>query len=129
MSNKLMPVIIDNPCQKCWQYRTRDTVMALATLALWLMVLSRLHAFYAVEEALIEQLYSSTMLKVLLVGFVATFLTFHLWAVYNRYLYTSVLKHQLPYALPALEQHTSLDAQQYVDAQRHVVKSEHSVVR
>ncbi|MFG6667406.1 hypothetical protein ACGK9R_09890 [Halomonas sp. HNIBRBA4712] len=92
MSNKLTPVIIDNPCQKCWQYRTRDTLMALVTLGLWLLVLSRLYDFYAVEEALLERLYSATMLQLLVAGFIATFLAFHLWAMYNRYLHVSVLR-------------------------------------
>ncbi|UYG01361.1 MULTISPECIES: PgaD family protein [unclassified Halomonas] len=104
MSNKLMPVIIDNPCQKCWQYRTRDTVMALATLGLWLVVLSRLHTFYTVEDAIIEQLYSSTMLQLLAAGFIVTFLTFHLWAVYNRYLYKNLLRRaERVAAIPLIE--------------------------
>ena len=51
--------------------------------------------FFIMEEAIVEQLYSSVMIKVVLIGFVVTFLTFHFWAVYNRYLYTSYLKRQL----------------------------------
>ncbi|MCL5426024.1 MAG: hypothetical protein M1154_10415, partial [Gammaproteobacteria bacterium] len=48
-----------------------------------------------VEEAILEQLYSSIMIKIVLIGFVVTFLTFHLWAVYNQFLYTRYLKRQL----------------------------------
>lgn len=95
MNNKLMPVIIDNPCQKGWGYRSRDTLITLATLALWILVMSRMYMFFIVEEAILEQLVGSVMLKIVLVGFVVTFLTFHCWSVYNKYLYTSYLKRQL----------------------------------
>lgn len=95
MNNKLVPVIIDNPCQKSWGYRTRDILITLATLVLWMLVITRMYMFFIVEEAIVEQLYSSVMIKVVLIGFVVTFLTFHFWAVYNRYLYTSYLKRQL----------------------------------
>ena len=95
MNNKLVPVIIDNPCQKGWGYRTRDILITLATLVLWMLVITRMYMFFIVEEAILEQLYSSVMIKVVLIGFVVTFLTFHFWAVYNRYLYTSYLKRQL----------------------------------
>ena len=95
MNNKLVPVIIDNPCQKGWGYRTRDILITLATLVLWMLVITRMYMFFIVEEAIVEQLYSSVMIKVVLIGFVVTFLTFHFWAVYNRYLYTSYLKRQL----------------------------------
>ncbi|OJA04747.1 hypothetical protein [Halomonas sp. QHL1] len=95
MNNKLMPVIIDNPCQKGWGYRSRDTLITLATLALWILVISRMYMFFIVEEAILEKLYASVMIKVVLIGFVVTFLTFHCWAVYKKYLYTSYLKRQL----------------------------------
>lgn len=95
MNNKLVPVIIDNPCQKGWGYRTRDILITLATLVLWMLVMTRMYMFFIMEEAIVEQLYSSVMIKVVLIGFVVTFLTFHFWAVYNRYLYTSYLKRQL----------------------------------
>jgi len=42
MNNKLVPVIIDNPGQKSWGYRTRDIIITLATLTLWRLVRSRL---------------------------------------------------------------------------------------
>ncbi|WGI23829.1 hypothetical protein QEN58_10760 [Halomonas alkaliantarctica] len=95
MNNKLMPVIIDNPCQKGWGYRSRDTLITLATLALWILVMTRTYTFFIVEEAILEQLIGSIMLKIVLVGFVVTFLTFHCWAVYNKYLYTRYVKRQL----------------------------------
>ncbi|CAM0554076.1 hypothetical protein EHLJMEHL_04174 [Vreelandella titanicae] len=95
MNNKLVPVIIDNPCQKGWGYRSRDTLITLATLALWVLVMTRMYMFFIVEEAILEQLVGSVMIKVVLVGFLVTFLTFHCWAVYNKYLYTSYLKRQL----------------------------------
>ncbi|MDQ7729953.1 hypothetical protein [Halomonas sp. SpR8] len=95
MSNKLVPVIIDNPSHKSWGYRTRDILITLATLVLWLLVMSRLYMFFIAEEAVLEKLYSSVMIKVVLVGFVVTFLMFHFWAVYNRFLYTSHLKRQM----------------------------------
>jgi len=95
MNNKLMPVIIDNPCQKGWGYRSRDTLITLVTLVLWALVMTRMYMFFIVEEALLEQLVGSVMIKVVLVGFLITFLTFHCWAVYNKYLYTSYLKRQL----------------------------------
>lgn len=94
MNNKLLPVIIENPGQKGWAYRTRDAVITLATLILWLLVMSRLYVFFIMEEAVLEQLYGSFMIKAVGVGFILTFLTFHCWAVYNRYLYTSYQKHQ-----------------------------------
>ncbi len=95
MNNKLMPVIIDNPCQKSWGYRSRDTLITLATLALWVLVMARLYMFFIVEEAILEQLYASIMIKIVLVGFIVTFLTFHCWSVYNKHLHTSYLKSQL----------------------------------
>lgn len=95
MNNKLVPVIIDNPCQKGWGYRSRDTLITLATLALWVLVMTRMYMFFIVEEAILEQLVGSVMIKVVLVGFLVTFLIFHCWAVYNKYLYTSYLKRQL----------------------------------
>lgn len=95
MSNKLVPVIIDNPGRKSWGYRTRDIIITLATLTLWLLVMSRLYMFFIVEEAILEKLYSSVMIKLVLIGFVVTFLTFHFWVVYNRFLYTSYLKRQM----------------------------------
>lgn len=94
MNNKLVPIIIDNPCQKGWGYRIRDITITLVTLILWLLVLARLYTFFIIEEAILEQLYGSLMLKVVAVSFVVTFLTFHCWAVYNQYLYTSILKRQ-----------------------------------
>ncbi|MCP1314359.1 MULTISPECIES: hypothetical protein [unclassified Halomonas] len=110
MSNKLTPVIIDNACRKGWQYRARDSVMALITLALWLMVLSRLHAFYAVEDAILAQLLNSAMLQLLVAGFVVTFLTFHAWAIYNRYLYLSLERDRTQTVVPLLEQQESWGA-------------------
>ncbi|EHJ91970.1 hypothetical protein KUC_3530 [Vreelandella boliviensis LC1] len=99
-----MPVIIDNPCQKGWGYRSRDTLITLATLALWILVMTRMYMFFIVEEAILEQLIGSVMLKIVLVGFVVTFLMFHCWAVYNKYLYTSYLKRQLRhFQQPTLE--------------------------
>ena len=95
MNNKLVPVIIDNPCQKGWGYRSRDILITLATLALWILVMTRMYMFFIVEEAILDQLVGSVMIKVVLIGFLVTFLTFHLWAVYNKYLYTSYLKRQL----------------------------------
>lgn len=95
MNNKLMPVIIDNPCQKGWGYRSRDTLITLATLTLWILVMTRTYMFFIVEEAILEQLIGSVMIKIVLVGFLVTFLTFHCWAVYNKYRYTSYLKQQL----------------------------------
>ncbi|HSP30552.1 MAG TPA: hypothetical protein VLO13_00820 [Halomonas sp.] len=112
MNNKLMPVIIDNPSQKGWGYRTRDTIMTLATLVLWILVITRLYMFFIVEEAILEKLYSSVMIKVVLVGFVVTFLTFHCWAVYNKYLYTSYLKRQLRhFQQPTLAMDHELDSE------------------
>ncbi|UBR52181.1 hypothetical protein KF947_21555 [Halomonas sp. FeN2] len=90
-----MPVIIDNPCQKSWGYRSRDTLITLVTLVLWALVMTRMYLFFIVEEAILEQLVGSVMIKLVLVGFLVTFLTFHCWAVYNKYLYTSYLKRQL----------------------------------
>ena len=54
-----------------------------------------MYLFFIVEEAILEQLVGSVMIKLVLVGFLVTFLTFHCWAVYNKYLYTSYLKRQL----------------------------------
>ncbi|PRY63945.1 hypothetical protein B0H98_10790 [Vreelandella songnenensis] len=94
MNNKLVPIIINNPCQKGWGYRTRDAVITLATLILWVLVMSRLYVFFVMEEAVLEQLCGSFMIKAVGIGFILTFFTFHCWAVYNRYLYTSYLKSQ-----------------------------------
>ncbi|RUR26048.1 hypothetical protein ELY33_17390 [Vreelandella andesensis] len=95
MNNKLVPVIINNPCQKSWDYRIRDFLITLATLALWGLVAAKLYMFFIVEEAIIEQLIGSVMIKIVLIGFLVTFLTFHCWAVYNKYLHTSYVKRQL----------------------------------
>ncbi len=100
MNNKLAPIIINNPCQKGWGYRTRDAVITLATLVLWVLVLARLYAFFIAEEAVLEQLYGSPMIKLVGAGFIATFIIFHCWAVYNQYLYARYLKHQLHHGKP-----------------------------
>lgn len=102
MSNKLVPVIIDNPCQKGWGYRVRDTIITLATLALWVLVVAKMYLFFFVEEEILGQLYDSIMIKVILIGFVVTFLTFHCWAVYNQFLYTRLLKRQLRHVQPTV---------------------------
>lgn len=93
MNNKLVPIIIDNPSQRGWGYRIRDLLFTAATLILWLLVLARLYTFFVIEEAILEQLYGSLMIKVVAMGFVVTFLAFHCWAVYNQYLYTRITKH------------------------------------
>lgn len=51
--------------------------------------------FFILNDATLEHLYGSIMLKLVLAGFAVTFLTFHCWALYNRYLYTGHLKRQL----------------------------------
>ena len=102
MSNKLVPVIIDNPCQKGLGYRVRDTIITLATLALWVLVVVKMYMFFFVEEEILGQLYDSVMIKVVLIGFVVTFLTFHCWAVYNQFLYTRLLKRQLRHVQPTV---------------------------
>lgn len=94
MSNKLAHVIIENPCQKSWVYRSRDTLIALVTLILWLLVITRLYMFFIMEEAFLEQLYASIMIKVVLAGFLVTFLIFHCWSVYNKHLHTRYVKSQ-----------------------------------
>ncbi|MGP8290663.1 hypothetical protein [Vreelandella zhanjiangensis] len=100
MNNKLVPIIIDNPCQKGLGYRIRDVIITTATLILWLLVLARLYTFFIIEEAILEQLYGSLMIKVVAVSFIVTFLTFHCWAVYNQFLYTSILKRQARHMEP-----------------------------
>ncbi|MGO2391192.1 MAG: hypothetical protein ACTH69_03770 [Halomonas sp.] len=102
MSNKLVPVIIDNPCQKGWGYRVRDTIITLATLALWVLVVVKMYMFFFVEEEILGKLYDSVMIKMVLIGFVVTFLTFHCWAVYNQFLYTRLLKRQLRHMQPTM---------------------------
>ncbi|OWV28322.1 MULTISPECIES: hypothetical protein [Halomonas] len=123
MNNKLMPVIIDNPCQKSWGYRSRDTLITLATLALWVLVMARLYMFFIVEEAILEQLYASIMIKIVLVGFLVTFLTFHCWAVYNKHLYTNYLKRQLSQLKqPTIERDNDTESQ--IDTEQSIQEQE-----
>ena len=111
MNNKLAHVIIENPCQKSWGYRSRDTLIALATLILWLLVITKLYMFFIMEEAFLEQLYASIMIKIVLVGFLVTFLTFHCWSVYNKHLHTSYLKSQLGhFTQPSVEVATAAES-------------------
>ncbi len=120
MNNKLVPIIINNPCQKGWGYRTRDALITFATLALWILVLARLYTFFIIEEAVLEQLYGSLMIKIVGVGFVVTFLTFHCWAVYNQYLYTSYLKRQLRHLKPpTLEVEDKLESDEIISIAIH----------
>lgn len=95
MSNKLMSVVIENPYQKSWGYRSRDALITLTSLGLWGLVLAKLYLFFILGDAVLTHLAESMMLKIVLIGFVVTFLTFHCWAVYNQYRYTSFLKRQL----------------------------------
>jgi|TARA_A100001518_G_C1190188_1_gene36024 hypothetical protein len=123
MNNKLVSVIIDNPYQKSWGYRSRDTLITLATLILWGLVMAKVYMFFIVGEAFLEQLYSSVMIKLVSVGFVLTFLTFHCWAVYNQYLYTSYLKRQLRhFQQPTLE----LESDDYTQLDRRLA-NEHTI--
>ncbi|WP_404377516.1 hypothetical protein [Vreelandella aquamarina] len=123
MNNKLVSVIIDNPYQKSWGYRSRDMLITMITLILWGLVMAKVYMFFIVEEAFLEQLYGSVMIKLLLVGFVITFLTFHCWAVYNQYLYTSYLKRQLRhFQQPTLE----LESDDYTQLDR-VLATEHTI--
>ncbi|KPQ24518.1 hypothetical protein [Halomonas sp. HL-93] len=95
MNNKLVPVIIARPNQKGWGYRSRDSLFALAAFALWTLVMAKLFLFFIIDDAALEHLYESIMIKVVLVGFIVTFLTFHCWALYNKRLYSSYLRRQL----------------------------------
>ncbi len=95
MSNKLTSVIIENPYQKSWGYRSRDALITLSSLGLWGLVFAKLYLFFVLGDAVVKHLADSMMLKVVLVGFVVTFLTFHCWAVYNQHRYTRYLKRQL----------------------------------
>jgi small-conductance mechanosensitive channel len=123
MNNKLVSVIIDNPYQKSWGYRSRDMLITMITLILWGLVMAKVYMFFIVEEAFLEQLYGSVMIKLLLVGFVITFLTFHCWAVYNQYLYTSYLKRQLRhFQQPTLE----LESDDYTQLDRRLA-TEHTI--
>lgn len=123
MNNKLMPVIIDNPCHKSWGYRSRDTLITLATLTLWILVMARLYMFFIVEEAILEQLYASIMIKIVLVGFIVTFLTFHFWSVYNKHLYTNYLKRQLSQLKePLIERDNDTESQ--IDTEQSIQEQE-----
>ncbi|RCV90608.1 hypothetical protein [Billgrantia montanilacus] len=106
MRNKLATVIIENPRQIGWGYRIRDTLITLATLTLWALLLTRLYAFFTEEGAFLEQIYSLVMLRVVIVGFIVTFLIFHCWAIYNRHIYTRNLKWQHPDIEHSFEQNT-----------------------
>ncbi|MBS3667734.1 hypothetical protein KGA68_07330 [Halomonas boliviensis] len=118
-----MPVIIDNPCQKSWGYRSRDTLITLATLALWVLVMARLYMFFIVEEAILEQLYASIMIKIVLMGFLVTFLTFHCWSVYNKHLYTNYLKRQLSQLKqPTIERDNDTESQ--IDTEQSIQEQE-----
>lgn len=117
MNNKLVPVIIAKSGQKGWGYRSRDGLIALAAFTLWTLVMARLYMFFIVDDAALEHLYGSIMIKVVLVGFAVTFLLFHCWALYNRHLYTRYLKRQqrTPYVIDdadnKLESETTIQAQ------------------
>lgn len=66
------------------------------------LVIVKMYMFFFVEEEVLDQLYDSVMIKVLLIGFVITFLIFHYWAVYNQFLCTGLLKRQLRHLQPTV---------------------------
>ncbi|MFQ3788651.1 hypothetical protein [Halomonas sp. A29] len=85
--NKLLPVVISNPGKKSLVYKARDWLMAALTFSLWMGLFFKFYLFIFEENALAVSMITATLAKLVVLGFLVTFLVFHCWAIYNRYLY------------------------------------------
>ncbi|MEC9482484.1 MAG: hypothetical protein UMU75_04050 [Halomonas sp.] len=92
MNNKLGPMVISNPKRRGWGYRFRDTTLVLATLSLWSLFGMQTYMSVTSAEFLIEQAYVLAVLKVTAIDFVAVFLVFHAWVIYERSLFRMQLR-------------------------------------
>lgn len=92
MNNKLGPMIISNPKRRGLGYRFRDITLVLATLSLWGLFGTQTYLTVTSADFLAEQAYVLSILKVTAIDFVAVFLIFHVWVIYERSLFRMRLK-------------------------------------
>jgi hypothetical protein len=92
MRNKLPSIIIDNPSHMSFGYMLRDFSIAFATLAIWIICLAKLYLFLRNGQAFVADMYPIAMARIILLGFFITFISFHLWSLYNKSLYKSEMK-------------------------------------
>ncbi|MCE8018643.1 hypothetical protein HOP51_00725 [Halomonas sp. MCCC 1A11036] len=85
--NKLAPVVIHNPTKKSLVYKARDGLMVALTFFLWAGLFFKFYLTIFEGEMLALSMITVTLAKLIVVGFFVTFLIFHCWAIYNRYLY------------------------------------------
>ncbi|MCE8004815.1 hypothetical protein [Billgrantia ethanolica] len=85
--NKLHPVVINNPGKRSLSYRARDLSITALTLAVWLTLIVKTTLSIISSDVWIMTIATSWMPRLIVLGFVLTFLSFHCWAIYKRYLY------------------------------------------
>ncbi|WP_136066822.1 hypothetical protein [Modicisalibacter radicis] len=87
MNNQLGSMIISNPKRRGLGYRVRDMALVLATLSLWGLFGTETYLAVTSAEFLAEQAYILSLLKVTAIDFVAVFMLFHAWVLYERLLF------------------------------------------
>ncbi|SEF81855.1 hypothetical protein [Billgrantia desiderata] len=85
--NKLHPVVINNPGKRSLSYRARDLAITALTLAVWLALIAKTIISIVSSDVWILTIATSLLPRVIALGFILTFLSFHCWAIYKRYLY------------------------------------------
>lgn len=85
--NKLHPVVINNPGKRSLSYRARDLSITALTLAVWLTLIVKMAISIVSSDVWIMTVATSLLPRVIVLGFILTFLSFHCWAIYKRYLY------------------------------------------
>ncbi|MDW5376540.1 hypothetical protein R6258_06365 [Halomonas sp. HP20-15] len=92
MNNQLGTMIISNPKRRGLGYRFRDMTLVLATLSLWGLFGTETYLTVTSAEFLAEQAYILSLLKITAIDFVAVFMIFHVWVLYERLLFRLRLK-------------------------------------
>ncbi|SFU57334.1 hypothetical protein [Halomonas korlensis] len=92
MNNKLGYMVISNPKRRGLGYRFRDTTLVLATLSLWGLFGTQTYLAMTSAEILVTQAYVLGILKITAIDFVAVFIIFHTWVIFERSLFRRRLK-------------------------------------
>jgi len=87
MENNLANIVIENPRNMSAGYMLRDSLIALATLLLWSLCITKLYLFISSGPSIFLDHAAQVMLKFIIVSFSITLAAFHVWAIYNRWLY------------------------------------------
>lgn len=89
MKNELISIIIKNPGNKNFLYKTRDGLLFIITTYIWGAILINLY-LVMLGGLQLDNFLSDIILKIFASGFIISFLFFHCWAIYNIHRYHSV---------------------------------------